>query len=139
MNIWLTAWFRASRPPNRAIERRTGMASNAPPPRIAAVVPRAIERRTVVPKAVVSAAPTSAAPSSADALAPPLAPTSADASAPPPPPPAVNTVEMKYKYWRKEANQYYAELHRVNGLLTTTEGSLDKKKQDPCQQPSFIG
>ena len=122
MNIWLTAWFRASRPPNRAIERRTGMASNAPPPRIAAVVP----------KAAVSAAPTSAAPSSADALVPPpQAPTSADASAPPPPPPAVNTVEMKYKYWRKEANQYYAELHRVNGLLTVTEGSLDKKKQDP--------
>ena len=108
------------------------MASNAPPPRIAAVVPRAIERRTVVPKAVVSAAPTSAAPSSADALVPPpLAPTSADASAPPPPPPAVNTVEMKYKYWRKEANQYYAELNRVNGLLITTEGMLDKKKEDP--------
>ena len=90
-------------PSRRAIERRTDMASNAPPPRIAAVV--------------------STAPTSADALAPP--------------PLAVNTIELKYKYWRKEANQYYAELNRVNGLLIATEGSLDKKKQDPYQQPSF--
>ena len=108
-------------PSRRAIERRTGMASNAPPPRIAAVVPKAVAPKAVVPKAVVSAAPTSA-----DPLAPP--------------PLAVNTIELKYKYWRKEANQYYAELNRVNGLLITTEGSLDKKKEDPqCQQPSFIG